>query len=46
MKVREKIPQSELNVFFKVVGQITGMIESKSLYDDFTPKPLRAESPA
>ncbi|MCR5887703.1 MarR family transcriptional regulator [Hymenobacter sp. J193] len=46
LKVREKIPQNELNVFFKVVGQITGMIESKALYDDFTLKPLRSESSA
>lgn len=45
-KVREKIPQNQLDVFFKVVGQITGMIEGKTLYDDFVPKPLRSESPA
>lgn len=43
-KIREKIPQSQLDVFFKVVGQITGMIEGKTLFDDFTLKPLRPET--
>ncbi|MBT2557768.1 MarR family transcriptional regulator [Hymenobacter sp. ISL-91] len=47
LKVREEIPQSELDVFFRVVGQITGMIEGKTLYDNFKLKPLRsAESSA
>lgn len=41
-KVREKIPQNQLDVLFKVVGQITGMIESKTLFDDFKLKPLRS----
>ena len=45
-KVREKISQSQLDVFFKVVSQITGMIEAKTLFDEFTLKPLRSESPA
>lgn len=45
-KVREKIPQNQLDVFFKVVSQITGMIEGKTLFDDFVLKPLRTESPA
>jgi DNA-binding MarR family transcriptional regulator len=45
-KVREKIPQSQLDVFFKVVSQITGMIEAKTLFDEFKLKPLRSESPA
>ncbi|SHI30524.1 DNA-binding transcriptional regulator, MarR family [Hymenobacter daecheongensis DSM 21074] len=44
--VRDKIPQSELTVFFKVVSQIAGMIEGKTLYDDFKLKPLRSESSA
>jgi DNA-binding MarR family transcriptional regulator len=45
-KVREKIPQSQLDVFFKVAGQITGMIEGKMLFDDFELKPLRKEASA
>lgn len=44
-KVREKVSQSQLDVFFKVVGQITGMIEGKTLFDDFALKPLRSEQP-
>ena len=43
-KVREKISQSQLDVFFKVCGQITGMIEGKTLFDDFELKPLRKEA--
>ncbi|MDJ0364965.1 MarR family transcriptional regulator [Hymenobacter sp. H14-R3] len=43
LKVRDKIPQSQLDVFFKVASQITGMIEGKTLYDDFELKPLRKE---
>ncbi len=43
-KVREKIPQAQLETLFKVVGQINAMIESKSLFDDFMPKPLRPET--
>ncbi|GAB3581230.1 MarR family winged helix-turn-helix transcriptional regulator [Hymenobacter daeguensis] len=45
LKIREKIPQSQLDTFFKVAAQITGMIEGKTLFEDFTLKPLRAESP-
>ena len=45
LKIREKIPQSQLDVFFKVAAQITGMIEGKTLFEDFALKPLRAESP-
>ncbi|MCB2409487.1 MarR family winged helix-turn-helix transcriptional regulator [Hymenobacter lucidus] len=45
-KVREKIPQAQLEVMFKVVGQITGMIEGKTLFDDFKLKPLRSEPAA
>ena len=44
LKVREKIPQSQLDNFFKVAVQITGMIEGKILFEDFTLKPLRQES--
>jgi len=45
-KVREKIPQSQLDVFFKLASQITGMIEGKTLFDDFELKPLRKEASA
>lgn len=31
-KVREVIPQKELDVFFKVCGRIMGMIESKEVF--------------
>jgi DNA-binding MarR family transcriptional regulator len=43
-KAREKIPQNQLDVFFKVASQITGMIEGKTLFDDFELKPLRKET--
>ncbi|GAB3637775.1 MarR family transcriptional regulator [Hymenobacter arcticus] len=46
LKVRDKIPQSQLDVFFKVASQITGMIEGKTLFDDFELKPLRKETAA
>ena len=46
LKMREKISQSQLDVFFKVAAQITGMIEGKGLFEDFTLKPLRQEKPA
>jgi DNA-binding MarR family transcriptional regulator len=46
LKIREKIPQSQLDVFFKVVGQITGMIEGKTLFEDFELKPLRKDATA
>ncbi|MBJ6110561.1 MarR family transcriptional regulator [Hymenobacter sp. BT523] len=46
LKVREKIPQSQLDNFFKVAAQITGMIEGKTLFEDFVLKPLRQESSA
>ncbi|MBW3129870.1 MarR family winged helix-turn-helix transcriptional regulator [Hymenobacter profundi] len=45
-KVHEQIPQNQLDVFFKVIGQITGMIEGKTLFDDFAVKPPRKELPA
>ncbi|WP_375435366.1 MarR family winged helix-turn-helix transcriptional regulator [uncultured Hymenobacter sp.] len=44
LKVREKIPQNQLDIMFKVIGQITGMIEGKTLYEDFQLKQLRSES--
>jgi DNA-binding MarR family transcriptional regulator len=46
LKIREKIPQNQLDVFFKVAAQITGMIEGKALFEDFVLKPLRTESAA
>ncbi|QKG51494.1 MarR family winged helix-turn-helix transcriptional regulator [Hymenobacter sp. BRD67] len=44
LKVRDKIPQSQLDTFFKVASQITSMIEGKTLFDDFELKPLRKEA--
>ena len=46
LKVREKISQSQLDVFFKVAVQITGMIEGKTLFEDFVLKPLVTETTA
>lgn len=46
LKVRDKIPQGQLDIFFKVASQITSMIEGKVLFDDFELKPLRMETPA
>ena len=46
LKMREKIPQSQLDVFFKVAAQITGMIEGKTLFEEFVLKPLRQETSA
>ncbi|GAB2856324.1 MarR family winged helix-turn-helix transcriptional regulator [Hymenobacter ruber] len=46
LKIREKIPQNQLDVFFKVAAQITSMIESKTLFEEFVLKPLRTESSA
>ena len=43
LKMREKIPQSQLDVFFKVAAQITGMIEGKGTFEDFVLKSLRQE---
>jgi len=42
-KIREKVSQSQLDTFFKVVGQISSMIEGKTLFDDFTLKPYHPE---
>ncbi len=46
LKVREDIPQSDLDVFFRVVTHITSLIEGKTLYEDFKLKPLRSEPSA
>ena len=46
LKVREKISQSQLDSFFKVAAQITGMIEGKTLFEDFVIRELRAEASA
>ena len=46
LKMREKIPQSQLDVFFKVAAQITGMIEGKTLFEEFVLKPLQQETSA
>lgn len=46
LKAREKIPQAQLDVFFKVASQITGMIEGKTLFDDFELRPLRKDAAA
>ena len=46
LKMREKISQSQLDIFFKVSAQITGMIEGKSLFEGFELKPLRHEASA
>ncbi len=43
LKVREKVSQAQLDIFYKVVGQITGMIESRTMFDDFVLKMLRPE---
>ena len=46
LKAREKISQSQLDNFFKVAAQITGMIEGKTLFEDFVLKSLRQETAA
>jgi DNA-binding MarR family transcriptional regulator len=46
LKIREKIPQSQLDTFFKVTAQITSMIEGKGLFEGFELKPLRHETSA
>lgn len=38
LKIREKIPQAQLDSFFKVAAQITGMIEGKVLFEGFVLK--------
>ncbi len=44
-KIRDKIPQSQLDVFLKVTAQITGIIEGKTMFNGFELKPLRHENP-
>ena len=44
LKMRDKIPLSQLDVFFKVAAQITGMIEGKILFEDFVLKAIRPET--
>lgn len=46
LKMREKIPQSQLDTFFKVAAQITTMIEGKAIFEEFVLKPFRQETPA
>jgi len=46
LKMREKIPQSQLDTFFKVAAQITTMIEGKAIFEDFVLKPFRQETTA
>ena len=46
LKMREKIPQSQLDTFFKVAAQITTMIEGKAIFEEFVLKPFRQETTA
>ena len=46
LKIRDKISQTQLDTFFKVAAQITGMIESKVLFEGFALKLLQAEAAA
>ncbi len=41
LKIREKIPQAQLDVFFKVASQLTGLIEGKILFEEFELMPRR-----
>ncbi|WP_375418509.1 MarR family winged helix-turn-helix transcriptional regulator [uncultured Hymenobacter sp.] len=43
LKIREKISQTQLDTFFKVAAQITGMIEGKVLFESFVLKHLQPE---
>ncbi|KAA9331567.1 MarR family transcriptional regulator [Hymenobacter busanensis] len=43
LNIREKIPADQLEVFFRVIGQITSSIESKAIFDGFKVKPLKTE---
>ncbi|RTQ53500.1 MarR family transcriptional regulator [Hymenobacter gummosus] len=40
-KIREKVPAEQLEVFFRVVGQINGLIDSKSIFEGFKIKPMK-----
>ncbi len=46
LKIREKISQAQLDTFFKVAAQITGMIEGKALFEGFALKRLQPEPSA
>ena len=46
LKMREKIPQNQLDTFFKVAAQITTMIEGKAIFEEFVLKPFRQETTA
>ena len=46
LKIRDKISQTQLDTFFKVAAQITGMIESKVLFEGFALKLLQTEPAA
>ncbi|UYZ58752.1 MarR family winged helix-turn-helix transcriptional regulator [Hymenobacter latericus] len=45
-KIREKVPTDQLEVFFRVVGQINGLIDSKSIFEGFKVKPLKTDKKA
>ena len=42
LKIRDKIPQAQLDSFFKVAAQITNMIEGKVLFEGFVLKLLQS----
>jgi len=42
-KVRERVSQAQLDNFFRVAAQITGLIEGKTMFEDFELKPLLKE---
>ncbi len=46
LKIREKVTQTQLDTFFKVASQITGMIEGRALFEDFELKSQRQETSA
>ncbi|AYA38984.1 MarR family transcriptional regulator [Hymenobacter oligotrophus] len=45
-KIREKVPTDQLEVFFRVVGQINGLIDSKSIFEGFKVRPLKTDKKA
>jgi len=42
-KVRERVSQAQLDNFFRVAAQITGLVEGKTMFEDFELKPLLKE---
>ncbi len=42
-KVRERVSQAQLDNFFRVAAQITGLVEGKIMFEDFELKPLLKE---